>query len=68
MDIGGEGASVGPAGGEGASTGPVGGDGASTGPAGGGGVGESSTRSRETDIESRRSIIAIQVGYVCINY
>jgi hypothetical protein len=49
------------------SIGPVGGEGASTGPAGGGGVGESSTYSRETDIESRRSIIAIQVGCVYIN-
>jgi hypothetical protein len=57
MDIGGEGASVGPAGGEGASTRP----------AGGGGDRESSTYSRETDIESRRSIIAMQVGCVRIN-
>jgi hypothetical protein len=57
MDIGGEGASVG----------PVGGEGASTGPAGGGGVGESSTCGRETDIESRRSIITIQVGCAYIN-
>jgi hypothetical protein len=57
MDIGGEGTSIGPAGGEGASTGP----------AGGGGVRESSTRSKETDIESRRSIIAIQVSCAYIN-
>jgi hypothetical protein len=57
MDVGGEGASIG----------PVGGEGASTGPAGGGGVRESSTRSRETDNESRRSIIVIQVGCVYIN-
>jgi hypothetical protein len=57
MDVGGEGASVGPAGGEGASAGP----------AGGGGVGESSTRGGETDIESRRSIIAMQVACARIN-
>ena len=35
----------------------IGGEGASTRPAGGGGVRESSTRGRETDIESRISII-----------
>jgi hypothetical protein len=57
MDIGGEGASVR----------PVGGEGASAGPAGGGGVGESSTCSGETDIESRRSIIVMQVGCARIN-
>jgi hypothetical protein len=57
MDVGGEGASVGPVGGEGASTRPV----------GGGGVRESSTRGRETDIESRRSIIVMQVACARIN-
>jgi len=57
MDIGGEGASIR----------LVGGEGAFTRPAGGGGVRESSTRGRETDIESRRSIITIQVTYACIN-
>jgi hypothetical protein len=57
MDIGGEGTSIR----------PVGGEGASTGPAGGGGVRESSTCSRKTDIESQRSIIAMQVGYIRIN-
>jgi hypothetical protein len=37
----------------------IGGEGASAGLAGGGGVGESSTCGRETDIESRISIIAM---------
>jgi hypothetical protein len=57
MDIGGEGASIR----------PVGGEGAFTRLAGGGGVRESNTRNRETDIESRRSIIIIQVTYARIN-
>jgi len=54
-------------GGEGASTRLAGGEGASARPAGGGGVRESSTRGRETDIESRRSIIAMQVACARIN-
>jgi hypothetical protein len=49
--------------GGGASTGPAGGVGASA----GSGVGESNTRSGETDIESRVSIIAMQVGRAYIN-
>ena len=57
MDIGGEGASIR----------LVGGEGAFTRPAGGGGVRESSTRSRETNIESRRSIITMQVACARIN-
>ena len=57
MDIGGEGASIR----------LVRGERAFTRLAGRGGVRESSTRSRETNIESQRSIIIIQVTYVRIN-